>query len=492
MVEGSTVSDEKRPSEQPNEPFEKAHMALLVMMAVLAIPYLSPNLTKYRVVRLPWETRAEEAIADGPTVQKGPEVGEAQLKASINEATITNALPAGSAVAPQIDPQVAAKLKGSLAVEDPTGHALDAFYASLKKTKSKEPGAVTRILHYGDSVITSDYISGTLRRKMQTEYGDSGHGFILVANAWEWYFHNDVTHRASEGWNANRITGPLTRDGMYGLGGVTFHGAPGATAAFGTHEKGDYGHKVSRFDIYYMEQPQGGDLELKVDGKVDKLVTRGEKKVSKVHSVEVPDGAATLNIRTVGNGDVRLFGVALERNQPGVTYDALGANGARIKLWEAMDGQHWADQMALRKPALVVMQFGTNESEDSGLNTEFYEKSLRTVLEKLKAAAPNASILVASPLDRAEKPEGGTFRTRKVIPKIVASQKKVALELGCAFWNTFEAMGGEGAMGKWVKANPQLASWDLTHPTPAGAEVIGEMLFNALTTGFEAYQGRTK
>ncbi len=460
------------------------------MVALLAVPYLSPKLAKFRVVRVPWEHPTEDIVKEPQVAVKAPELGETQLKASINEATITNALPAGSAGAPQIDPQVSAKLKGSLAVEDPTGHALDAFYESLKKTKNKEAGAVTRILHYGDSVITSDYISGTMRRKMQAEYGDSGHGFILIANAWEWYFHNDVTHRASEGWNANRITGPWTKDGMYGLGGVTFHGAPGALAAFGTHEKGDYGKKVSRFDIYYMEQPQGGDLELKVEGKVDKLVTKGEKKISKVHSVDVPDGPSTLTIRALGNGDVRLFGVALERNQPGVTYDALGANGARTKLWEQQDPTHWADQMALRKPALIVMQFGTNESEDSALNAEVYEKSLKTVLEKLKAAAPNASILVASPLDRAEKPEGGTYRTRKIIPKIVASQKKVALEVGCAFWNTFEAMGGEGAIGKWVKANPQLASWDLTHPTPAGAEVIGEMLYNALNTGFEASQSR--
>jgi lysophospholipase L1-like esterase len=37
-----------------------------------------------------------------------------------------------------------------------------------------------------------------------------------------------------------------------------------------------------------------------------------------------------------------------------------------------------------------------------------------------------------------------------------------------------------------VKASPQLASWDLTHPTPAGAEVIGDLFYKALTTGYEA------
>ncbi|MFO0670341.1 MAG: hypothetical protein U0235_12050 [Polyangiaceae bacterium] len=29
-----------------------------------------------------------------------------------------------------------------------------------------------------------------------------------------------------------------------------------------------------------------------------------------------------------------------------------------------MSEAHWADQLALRKPALVILQYGTNESED--------------------------------------------------------------------------------------------------------------------------------
>ena len=36
----------------------------------------------------------------------------------------------------------------------------DAFYAQLSRTIRKEPHAVTRILHYGDSLIAADYLSG--------------------------------------------------------------------------------------------------------------------------------------------------------------------------------------------------------------------------------------------------------------------------------------------------------------------------------------------
>jgi len=465
------------------------------MLALLAIPYASPRLARFRVAKAPWQKDKDETpVASATAPPPALSTGETSLKASSNDGTIANALPT-EATAPALDPAVLAKTAGSLAVEDPQradgSRALDAFYARLARTQDKEPGATTPILHYGDSVIASDYISGTLRRKFGQKYGDGGHGFILVANAWEWYFHNDVSHWASEGWSMSRITGPLSGDGMYGVGGVSFRTSGVASAGFGTADKGDFGRNVSRFDVYYLEQPFGGDVELRVAGKYDAFSTRGPKKVSRVHSVEVPDGAAQLSLKTRASGDVRLFGVALERDQPGVVYDALGANGARAKLWEPMSEAHWTDQLALRKPALVILQYGTNESEDPVLEPESYKKQLRGLIEKVKHAADGkAAVLVMSPLDRAEKIDRMEFRTRKVIPEIVAIQREIAREEGVAFWNAFEAMGGEGSISRWVKAEPQLASWDLTHPTPAGAERIASLFYKATVAGFQAYVAR--
>jgi lysophospholipase L1-like esterase len=170
-----------------------------------------------------------------------------------------------------------------------------------------------------------------------------------------------------------------------------------------------------------------------------------------------------------------------------VVYDALGANGARAELLTSMNGAHWGEQMALRKPALVVLQYGTNESEAPGLARD-YEKTLSSVVAMIKAAAPGSSILIASPLDRAEPAEGGGLRTKPIIKRLVSAQRNVAKESGVAFWNTFEAMGGEGSMGKWMKSG--LGGGDFTHPSPQGAELIGDLFYKSLTTGFEAWLSR--
>src|SRR6185369_5854403 len=108
--------------------------------------------------------------------------------------------------------------------------------------------------------------------------------------------------------------------------------------------------------------------------------TKGDGKVSRIKSFPVTDGEAKLTLKVV-SGNPRLFGVALERDVPGVVYDALGA----------MDATHWKEQMDLRDPALVVLNFGTNESEVGMASRDVYEKTLRALVDKVKAAAPKAS-----------------------------------------------------------------------------------------------------
>jgi lysophospholipase L1-like esterase len=486
----------------------KTGRTLFVMMGALALPYANPALGSLRVVPLPWERNSsdDDSASVAAATMAPPAQGEQALPPSENTPTLNNALPSvapatsaapGSAdnaetsaiVLPDVDPDVRATLR-TTAIEDPSGHALDAFFERLARTEGKQAGAVTRILHYGDSTIASDYISGTARRRLQARFGDAGHGFILIANPWEWYFHNDVLHASDGEWKASRLAGPIAPDGLYGLGGVSFSSYGGGVAWFGTAPRGDFGRRASRFDLYYLEQPDGGDVELSVRGGAPvRFSTRGERKVSRIRSVPVDDGEAKLAVRAVGRGPVRLFGVALERDRPGVVYDALGSHAAMAVYWQRQDRAHWRDQIALRDPSLIVFQYGTNESDLWKLDRDAYARALGELIDELRDVAGGASLLVVSPLDRAER-KSGTLATKSVILDLVAIQKREALARGVAFWNTFDAMGGEGAMARWSRAKPQLGGEDLTHPTPLGAEVIGDMLSGALVEAFDAWRAR--
>lgn len=372
------------------------------------------------------------------------------------------------------------------AIVDPSGHALDHFFAALSRTASGAPGAITRIAHYGDSYIVGDQITHTIRGLYQHRYGDAGPGFVLAGRPWEWYRREGVSQGSSAGWDAYRSSSGGPADGFFGYGGATFvTKQPRRRIWFETTETAEGPARASSIDLHYLAQPGGGDIQVLVDGEHQLTIsTAGEDAHSAFLRLDVPDGHHEFVLETDG-GAVRLFGAALERSGPGVVYDALGINGACATVLNRINPQHLAQQLGHRRLDLVIVAYGANESNRPDIVANYRER-LQPLLEQIRQASRGASCLVVSPLDRGERLADGTVRSNPNVTRIVASQREAAAAAGCAFFNTYEAMGGETAMLSWSRAG--LASSDLTHPTPEGADLIGRGLFEALERAYAAYR----
>ncbi len=370
-------------------------------------------------------------------------------------------------------------------IEDPTGRGMRPFYEALARAAEREPGALARVGHYGDSSIATDLITHTVRRRLQQRFGDGGHGFVLIARGYLPYHHRDLTHVTSGSWRVYEVTRDMLDDGHYGYGGIAVRGGGGARARFGTDAEAPVGQRVSRFDLYYRAHRRGGRAELRVDGGEPRLLdTASETDEDRVESVEVPDGPHELELRPVG-GQLHLYGMVLEREGPGVVYDSLGLVGARANRLLNFDEEHVRAQIARRGTNLLVLGFGGNESSDS-ISEDAYYAEFRQVIKRMRGEREDLGCLVVAPLDQAER-VGSGIRTMRAIPRIVAAQRRAARDEGCAFYDTWTAMGGEGAMRRWYRANPRLALGDFRHATPAGYEIIGNMLYKALLAGFADY-----
>ncbi len=358
------------------------------------------------------------------------------------------------------------------------------FYEALDRTQRGEGGAITRVAHFGDSIVVSDLVSGTLRRKLQDQFGDAGHGFVLLAGAWPAYHHNDVYRWASSGWKLSRIVGPVTADGLYGLGGVTFSAPPGARARFGTAKSGSYGRKLSRFELVYLEQPGACRFELLVDGEHHSFLDAvGAAKRLRHHVIRLVPGEHEIEVVTRA-GTCRAFGAILENEGPGVVLDALGVQGARIRFLDKQDDEHWARQLELRRPDLLLFQFGANESADGfAYPMDEYHQTMADIVRQSMLAVPKAGCLIMGAMDRARKEEDRLV-SLPIMPHIVKEQRAVAKELGCGFFDTRAAMGGSGSMARWVRRG--LGQADFTHPTGYGAEVLGNWLYRALIQGYNS------
>jgi lysophospholipase L1-like esterase len=448
----------------------KTARVLMLFVALAALPYAVPSLNRYRVL-LP------STISNLLNVRAGEAAGDVVEAESLRPDDI-----ADSKTTDAVQPIIPGK------IEDPSGHALDSFFAALLKTETE--GGQTRICHYGDSPITNDGITSTVRRRLQLKFGDAGHGFILIDKPWGWYGHIGVAQEASRGWSSDPMF--ISRgDHYYGLGGVSFTAeAPDVTAALSTTDDSDVGRSVSAFDIYYLARPGGGDFDLEVDGQsFGRVATASDELRSGFHRVNVHEGAHRLTIRTVGNGEVQIFGVALEREGRGIQYDSLGVNGAFIGLLaHYMDADHWAEQLRHRNPALVIIGYGANESQFERLPMDQYEQDTKEAIRRIRAALPGVSIMLAGPMDRGARGAGGKIITRSMIPKLVSYQRRIAAETGCAFFDTFTAMGGEGTVAQWYEARPKLMGGDYTHPTAQGAEIVGTLIYNAMIGAYDEYK----
>jgi lysophospholipase L1-like esterase len=277
------------------------------------------------------------------------------------------------------------------------------------------------------------------------------------------------------------------KDGMHGLGGASFQGSAGAVARW------NFKDRQSRVvEVAYLARPEGGSFSIEADGApVGSVDTSAPESDPGFTSFDLPDGARQFTLR-VTNGAVRLYGVEFRKKTFGVIYSSLGINGANITvLSHAFNGAHWAAELKHYKPNLVVLAYGTNESAYAKFVETTWPKELKTAVRRVQMALPNASILLMSPMDRGEKNEAGEIDTVPALPRLVEIESQVAAETGVAFFNTFEAMGGGGTMARWYAAEPRLVGADFIHPLPAGAKIVGELLYNALRDGYNEYKLRT-
>jgi len=450
----------------------KTARTLMLFVALALLPYGLPGLSRYRVL-VPNAlinligVRAGLA-SDAPLAAQDGSPQPAQANDEVKASAVRAARPGE--------------------IEDPSGRALNAFFAALVKTETA--GGQTRVCHYGDSPITNDGITSTVRRLLQQRFGDAGHGFILIDKPWGWYGHIGVTHEASRGWQSDPMF--ISKgEHYYGLGGVSFTAnVANVTASFGTPSDGDTGRSVAAFDVYYLARPGGGDFEVAVDGQFNsRVATASDQIVSGFQRVGVEEGAHQLTIRTIGNGPVQLFGVVLESLRGGVEYDSLGVNGAFIGLLaHYTDADHWAEQLRHRRPDLVIIGYGANESQFERLPMDQYEQDTKEAIRRIRAALPDASIMLVGPMDRGMRGAGGGIVTRPMIPKLIAYQRRIAAETGCAFFDTFSAMGGEGTVARWFDAKPRLMGGDFTHPTWQGSEIVGTLIDDAIIRAYEEYK----
>jgi lysophospholipase L1-like esterase len=354
--------------------------------------------------------------------------------------------------------------------------ALVPLFESLFRLGAPETRAPVHILHFGDSHTAADEWTGGLRDEFQQRFGDGGSGFSLAGVPFLGYRRFDARGGATAGWTTAGLR-LATGDGYFGLGGVSISTERAGQSVFLDAE-------CASLEIDYLRQPGGGRLALYADDEpMQEFSTDGELGPG-IAALQPSPGKHRFTLRTLDSQPVRLFGWVADKPS-GVTYEALGINGAEAAVILKWNQPMLATYLQRRNPGLIVLAYGTNESSDPLWKTESYPAMFSALLDTLRQDAPAASILVLGPTDRWSRVKG-KWQEYAGVDAIVAAERKAAREHGCAFWDARRRMGGEGAMRDWVYAG--LAQGDYVHFTAAGYHRLADALFADLMRQYEQYR----
>lgn len=367
---------------------------------------------------------------------------------------------------------------------DSTLRGMTSFYRALDEL-AVQPRPV-RIAYFGDSFIEADILTADLREMLQKRYGGCGVGFVTITSMTSG-FRPTVRHNFG-GWQSHSVMDSVFFDrSKQGVSGHYFIPNSGAYVELrGQKTYASLLDTCQRASIFFYNR---GEVSLSVRVNRGEAVTETFQPIDDLQKMTVEGNIGSVRW-TVERADSTLFyGLAMD-GVSGITVDNFslrGSSGLSLRSVPVWMMREFNEQ---RPYDLIILQFGLNVATERGRNYDRYIAGMQTTLQHLKSAFPQAGILVVSVGDRDYKTEDGDLRTMPGIKNLVRYQQNLAADEAVAFWNMFEAMGGESSMAEMVHAKPSLANYDYTHINFRGGKHLAGLLHDALIYGKEQYDRR--
>ena len=387
--------------------------------------------------------------------------------------------PAASAMSA---PTESTSTESTPAVSAPTAatqKSLDGFRTLLMRLHEKQLELPLRVLWLGDSHTAGVTWPVTVEQSLLKQVPSGGPGYLPLG------LTSQRQHGAKISSDPSFDIAPhppakrsLEDDGVFGLAGFR------ATS----HEKSL--EVIVKFDTPAAAADLNCQLLYRYQRPLDRVLVSFAGKqlevveqpgVSFPHGVRVFEFKAPtqtlLQVKSV-RGNPELFGLIAETGAPGLVVDVLGINGARFATPLAWEEETWKALVAYRHPALAVVAYGTNEVFDE-VRPARYESEIIRLLARIRAAVPDVECLLAGPTDVGR---GGEVAEQRV-SAIDEMERRVAEQQGCAYFSSYQTMGGASGFSEWLHAAPVLATPDGVHLTQAGYRTLGAQLGELLLNG---------
>lgn len=369
---------------------------------------------------------------------------------------------------------------------------LNGFFEALGATEAGTRTRPVHVLQIGDSHTAGDRITGKVRVELQRRFGRAGRGVLPPGVPWSGYAPFQVAV-GSTGWLTEPA--PLQPSAgapspRVGLSGVRSTGVGDAMMGFALEP----GSEATILGVCGRARGPGPGLAVEHGGLIHSLDFNGPARDAPVCR-DLPLGRATgeVRLRPLGDGLV-IDSVRLDKAGGGVALSNLGRVGATLRDLAARDEATVAAELTAWRPDLIVLAFGTNEGFEDGLDPVAYEALLRAQIARLRRLAPSASLTILGAPDALRNGTTGGCSAdgmRAPPPSLAVVrdvQRRVAADLGVAFWDWHGRMGGDCSADDLALGAEPLMRGDRVHFTNAGADWIGGVLAGDLMAAYDAWK----
>ncbi|MBS2211701.1 hypothetical protein KEM09_09820 [Carboxylicivirga mesophila] len=368
------------------------------------------------------------------------------------------------------------------------------FFEQLKQLHgalhtATDSGTAIRILHFGDSQIEGDRITAYLREAFQSRFGGSGPGLTTVFDPA--HINPSVWIDSKGNWQAYHIYNRRNAlpNKAYGL--------MGQTAALHAHSAGEFKISASRWAEQHASNYQ--KIRLFIAPHTDTIAIKGQIKHVEIINDSLPPSSdlteinwefeqlsPSIRFQLTSNSDVHVLACALD-SLAGVSVDNIALRGQSTPLLHRTDANLFKAMGEQLNIGMIIFQFGTNMIPTVAPNYRFYQVQLARQFDLIKSYLPNVPVLVVGIADAAHN-HSGEIQSYEHLHRINEAQKAIALKYDFAFFDLYNAMGGEGSIIKWTEQQPPLALTDYIHFSRLGGKKAAQLMIKATWHQFNKFE----
>lgn len=367
---------------------------------------------------------------------------------------------------------------------DSTLRGMTPFYQALDEIKTK--GRLVRIAVFGDSFIEADILTADLREMLQKKFGGCGVGFVTITSMTSGY--RPTVRHSFGGWSSHSIMDSVYFDRKkQGISGHYFVPRQGAYVELrGQNKYASLLDTCRQATIYFYNK---GEVSLSASVNRGEALARHFAPNGSLQQMRVKGRIGSVRWNVEQADSTLFYGLAMD-GEKGIIVDNFSLRGSSGLTLRSIPTQMLKDFNEQRPYDLIILQYGLNIATQRGRDYSHYQEKLVASIEHLKECFPQSGFLLLSVGDRDYKTETGELHTMPGVKNLVRYQQNIAAESSIAFWNMFQAMGGERSMATLVHEKPSKANYDYTHINFRGGKHLAGLLYESLIYGKEQYERR--